>query len=188
MGNLISSMAHANASSQWPPHYDEFNKHWCLAFQKAMIDILQKSSEDDPNTVITCHDTRLSQQDPNFDYSQFCCAGAACQICLDLTTEFFPAKKLNPGSFSNEKDPASKEIHFTWKALLECAESGTCQACSILVEGIREVAGSTGELDPLDVFCLELRNGYTVRIVQERSKTEDVNLCVEFYSHAGESD
>jgi hypothetical protein len=169
-------------TKQWPPNFAD-KRHWCLAYDHC-AENGRNYYCDDPQDGKTGLDSQP-------DYSVFSCNKSACQTCLNLNPAHFPARQLYPGSQYEKKNPRSQEIHFTWKALEESASKG-CETCSVIEEGIRSARGLTGiKTEIAEVYCLEILQGFTVRVTQEkkdseRSKKED-RLAIEFYSHAGKS-
>jgi len=179
MGTVLGRMLKfEDVTRYWPPNIAD-KKHWCMGGKEHYCD-------DDPAAI------QSQDDDLPFDYSSFRCREATCQTCLDLDPNFYPSRSLWPGDQWVKKDQKSREIHFTWKSMKEAAY-GDCETCGILEEGIRLVGGAgEGVLDELSVFCLEILEGFTVRITLEipieqgELRTKE-KLAVEFHSILGMS-
>jgi hypothetical protein len=138
-----------------------------------------------------CDDPSIggAQHDLSFDYSVFRCREANCQTCLDLNPDCFPARSLIPGDQWISKDPKSKDIHVTWKSLVESA-SGGCEVCGVLEEGLRVVGRREMRVDLENVFCVGLLEGFTVRVTQEKPMEQGTlgvkdRFAVEFHCRSG---
>jgi hypothetical protein len=181
MGNVIGHvLGFGDVTKSWPQNFAK-KKHWCY----------EATGHDDQsrNYQHYCDDPQVSgpQYDAHFDYSVFRCGGARCQTCLDLNPELYPARRLWPGDKWKKVDSQSQEIHVTWNSLLQSTSSG-CKLCSILKEGIGAISSSV-TLVSNDVFCVELLQGFTVRVTLEKPTENSIekkeSLVVEFHSIVG---
>jgi hypothetical protein len=180
MGNIVGRALHLeDVTRNWPKNCAS-KKHWCF-----------ETGPNPDHHSHYCDDPHVGdpQYDADFDYSVFRCREAKCQTCLDLNRELYPARALWPGDSWIKVDPQSQEIHVTWNSLLESA-SGGCELCSVLEEGIRLVGGSRNFV-PHNVFCVELLEGFTVRVTHEKPveanmADEKERLVVEFHGSVGE--
>lgn len=178
MGNIITRIMNMkDRSRKWPPKYTN-KKHWC--FESGTTGEYTQHYCDEPSAGGSKYDT-------NFDYSVFSCRKAKCQTCVDLDPELYPDRAMwHETLYWKEFDPEAREIHVTWKSLLESAIGG-CEICSILKEGISRVGGSKAKV-PENIFCIELLNGFTVRLTHETpdDPVEEVErLVVEFHRGLG---
>lgn len=178
MGNTIGrALCAGDVTRNWPPSHAN-KKHWCFEY-----------GSDSGSSKHYCDDPQVGdpQYDTNFDYAVFRCREARCGTCLDLNPNLYPARELWRGNQWLKVDPQSREIHVTWKSLLESA-SGSCEICSVLKEGVNLVGGSIS-FGPDSVFCVELLEAFTVRLTHETpmegAMDQKERLIVEFHSCVG---
>lgn len=151
--------------------------HWCLdreTGKEPMLHFCHDSTPDSP------------EHDPEFDYDVFTCRGAKCQVCVDVDPSLYPSRERWRGSSSMRKDSKSREIHCRWGSLVKSKDDG-CEFCGILVEGVLSFHDGVQELTSESVFCVELLEGFTVRMTLENRPVGDElelihKLSVEFHT------